>query len=53
MNMSDLSQSYTFSKFFELKIAANDLAKAFGYGFDRTFLKLLEYSGELDHADQT
>lgn len=53
MNIIDLSQSYTFSKFFELKIAANDLAKAFGYGFDRTFLKLPEYSGELDRTDQT
>lgn len=53
MNTINLTQSYTFSKFFELKIAANDLAKAFGYSFERTFLKLPEYSGELDRTDQT
>ena len=53
MNTIDLSQSYTFSKFFELKIAANDLARSFGYNFERTFLKLPEYSGELDRTDQT
>lgn len=37
MNTINLTQSYTFSKFFELKIAASDLAKAFGYSFERTF----------------
>lgn len=53
MNAIDLSQSYTFSKYFELKIAPKDLAIAFGYQFDRTFLRLPEYSGELDRTEQT
>jgi len=53
MNTIDLSQSYTFSKFFDLKIAAKDLATAFGCSFDRAFLKLPEYSGELDRTSQT
>lgn len=53
MNTIDLSQSYTFSQYFELKIAAIDLAKAFGYQFERVFLKLPEYSGVLDRTDQT
>jgi hypothetical protein len=53
MNKIDLSQSYTFSKFFELKIAANDLARSFGYSFDRIFLKLPEHAGKLDRTSQT
>lgn len=53
MHTIDLSQSYTFSKFFDLKIAAKDLATAFGYGFKRAFLNLNEYSGSLDRTDQT
>lgn len=53
MNSLDLSRSYTFSQYFELKIAAIDLAKAFGYQFERVFLKLPEYAGELDRTHQT
>ena len=40
-------QSYTFSKIFELKIDPDDLSTEFGYTFERTRLKLPQYSGEL------
>jgi hypothetical protein len=41
-------QSYTFSKIFELKIAADDLANEFGYTFKRDRLSLPQYQDELD-----
>ncbi len=41
-------QSYTFSKIFDLKIPADELASEFGYTFSRQKLKLGRYQGELD-----
>jgi hypothetical protein len=46
-------ESYTFSKYFELKIEAKDLAKEFGFTFERKRLNLPQYSGELDRVEQT
>lgn len=44
----DPDRSYTFSNYFELGFAADDLAAEFGYSWERTFLTLPQYSGELD-----
>lgn len=44
----DPDRSYTFSNYFELGFAADDLAAEFGYSLERTFLTLPQYSGELD-----
>ncbi len=41
-------QPYTFSKIFDLKIAADDLANEFGYTFKRDRLSLPQYQDELD-----
>lgn len=41
-------QSYTFSKIFDLKIAADDLANEFGYTFKRDRLSLPQYQDDLD-----
>ncbi|NJN74576.1 MAG: hypothetical protein HC799_18170 [Limnothrix sp. RL_2_0] len=46
-------ENYSFSKFFELKISAKDLAKEFGYSFERTWLNLPQYSKELDRCQET
>lgn len=46
-------ETYTFSKYFELKIEAKDLAKEFGFTFERKRLNLPLYSGELDRIEQT
>ena len=46
-------ETYTFSKYFELKIEAKDLAKEFGFTFERKQLHLPLYSGELDRIEQT
>lgn len=45
-------QSYTFSKFFDLKIDAEDLAIEFGYTLQRSRLNLAEYIGELDRLEE-
>lgn len=42
------NRSYTFSNYFELGFAVDDLVAEFGYSFERKFLDLPEYSGELD-----
>ena len=42
------NQSYTFSKYFELKIEPKDLAREFGYGFARKNLNLPQFTGELN-----
>jgi hypothetical protein len=47
-NILTPQQSYTFSKIFDLKIAADDLANEFGYTFKRDRLSLTQYQGELD-----
>jgi hypothetical protein len=44
----DIAQSYTFSKIFDLKIAADDLAAEFGYTLTRKRLSLPTYQGELN-----
>jgi hypothetical protein len=46
-------ETYTFSKFFDLKFSGKNLALEFGYSFERKRLKLLQYSGELDRIEQT
>jgi len=46
-------EAYTFSRYFELKIEAKDLAKEFGYSFERKWLKLPKYTGELDCNQKT
>jgi hypothetical protein len=49
----DPDQPYTFSKFFELRIEPKDLAKYFGYSFERKRLKLPQFEGELDRIQET
>ena len=52
-NLLDPNQSYTFSKIFELKIPADELANEFGYSYSRKKLQLPHYSGMLDRLDET
>lgn len=52
MKILDPSQSYTFSKIFELKINPQEIAKYFGYSFARKKLNLNQYQGELDRLEQ-
>jgi hypothetical protein len=47
-NILTPQQPYTFSKIFDLKIAADDLANEFGYTFKRDRLSLPQYQDELD-----
>lgn len=49
----DPNQSYTFSKYFELKIEAEDFVKDFGYSFSKKYLNLSQFEGELDRIEQT
>jgi hypothetical protein len=44
----DSRQSYTFSRIFDLKIRADDLANEFGYTFARKRLNLSQYPGSLE-----
>lgn len=44
----DPNRSYTFSNYFELGFAVDDLVAEFGYSFERQFLDLPQYSGALD-----
>lgn len=44
----DPNRSYTFSNYFELGFAVDDLVAEFGYSFERKFLDLPQYSGTLD-----
>jgi hypothetical protein len=48
----DPNQSYTFSKIFDLKIPADDLAEEFGYTLSREQLNLPQYSGALDRLQE-
>ncbi len=41
-------KSYTFSKYFDLKIDPKDLAQSFGYNFSRKRLYLPQFAGELE-----
>lgn len=43
MSIIDPNQSYTFSKYFEMGISAQDLAKEFGYSFNSKRLNLSQY----------
>ena len=52
MKVLDRDRSYTFSKIFELKIHPRDLAGDLGYSFQRQWLKLPQYEGELDRLEQ-
>jgi len=45
-------QSYTFSKVFDLKIPADELAQHFGYGFTKTKLNLPQYPDPLDRLTE-
>lgn len=44
----DPNRSYTFSNYFELGFAVDDLVAEFGYSFERKFIDLPQYSGTLD-----
>lgn len=44
----DPNRSYTFSNYFELGFAVDDLVAEFGYSFERKFLDLPQYPGSLD-----
>ncbi|CAN1211668.1 Type I restriction enzyme R protein N-terminal domain-containing protein [Tumidithrix helvetica PCC 7403] len=45
-------ETYTFSRYFELKIEAQDLAEEFGYTLERKNLNLPKYLGELDRIQE-
>jgi hypothetical protein len=47
------NETYTFSRYFELKIEAEDLAKEFGYTLETKRLNLPQYTGDLDRIQQT
>lgn len=53
MKKIDVNQSYTFSKFFDLKITAKDLCRGFDYSFERKRLNLPTYSANIDRVHQT
>lgn len=48
----DITQSYTFSKIFELKIEVDELVAEFGYSLTRKRLDLPQYTGELDRLEE-
>ena len=48
----DPNSSYTFSKFFELKIPADELAESFGYGLTKQKLYLSRYADELNRLEE-
>ncbi len=52
MKIIDRTQSYTFSKYFEMGISAQDLAKEFEYSFTRKNLDLPEYEQPLDKIEE-
>ncbi|QLE58146.1 hypothetical protein [Nostoc sp. TCL26-01] len=47
-SLLDPNRSYTFSNYFELGFAVDDLVAEFGYSFERKFLELPQYSGSLN-----
>jgi hypothetical protein len=51
MSILQPNQPYTFSKLFDLKIPADDLANEFGYTLSRKQLNLPHYLGELDRLE--
>jgi hypothetical protein len=52
MRFLDDQKSYTFSKLFELKIQAKDLASDFGFSLTRKRLNLPQYAGDLDRLEE-
>jgi len=48
MKIIDRTQSYTFSKYFDLQINVDELVAEFGYSFSRNKLNLAQYQGELN-----
>lgn len=48
----DPNESYTFSRIFDLRIPADELAEDFGYSLSRTSLALAKYPGELDRLEE-
>lgn len=52
MKVLEPGGSYTFSKIFELKLIASELAEEFGYTFSRKRLNLPQYSGDLDRITE-
>ncbi|WP_446372226.1 hypothetical protein [Coleofasciculus sp. G3-WIS-01] len=51
MHLLDPNQSYTFSKIFELRILADELANEFGYKLIRKRLTLPQYQSELEQLE--
>lgn len=52
MKIFDPEGTYTFSKIFDLKIPADEIAEEFGYTFTKTKLNLSKFSGELDRLEE-
>lgn len=52
MRILEPNTPYTFDEIFELKIPADELASEFGYLFNRKYLKLPQYLGELDRLEE-
>ncbi|MDB9525992.1 hypothetical protein PN498_08345 [Oscillatoria sp. CS-180] len=51
MELLKPDQTYTFSKFFDLKLPADELAMEFGYSLSRTKLNLPQYSDSLNRLE--
>lgn len=51
MKILNPDTTYTFSKFFDLKIPADELAEEFGYTLRKTKLNLPQYQGKLERLD--
>ena len=47
------NESYTFSKYFEMKLLPRNLANEFSYNFERKNLNLPQYDGELSRMEET
>lgn len=52
MNVLEPGGTYTFSKIFELKLPADEIADEFGYTLSKKKLDLPQYSGELDRLEE-
>lgn len=52
MTILDPTQSYTFSKYFEMHISPQDFAQEFGYTFTRKRLNLPQYQENLDRLQE-
>ena len=47
MPLLDSAQSYTFSKYFELRFESSELAEEFGYTLRRQDIQFLPFQGDL------